>query len=184
MISKNAQDGFDHLLKQSLKAGLLKSAEDSCDISALDDLSKIKESKIVVLTISSYLFRLMVLIYFTPDAAARAHFAGLNGMQAHDVDEQSFYDAVGEFGNICCGILNRDLGQIFPHIGMSTPNIIDKNCSSYLSALGCGHIRHFMVDVNHRYSFPVSLCVCDHADLDFTVEVAEEAATTGELELF
>ena len=46
--------------------------------------------------------------------------------------EQAFFDAIAERGNICCGILNRDLGHYFPHMGLSTPNILDKECSSKL----------------------------------------------------
>ncbi|MFI4938761.1 MAG: hypothetical protein ACHP7O_00205 [Burkholderiales bacterium] len=184
MISKSARDGFDYLLAQALKASLQKSAEDTCDISAFNEMSAIKETRIAILTISSHLFRLMILIYFTPDDATKEHYARLNGMRMQDMNEQSFYDAVGEYGNICCGIFNRDLGQFFSHIDMSTPNIIDKNCASYLNVLGCGHIRHFTVNLNNSFSFPVSLCVCDHADLDFSVKADDEEAATGELEFF
>jgi hypothetical protein len=126
----------------------------------------------------------MVLIYFTPDSATKEYFAGINNMQASEMSEQSFHDAVAEYGNICCGILNRDLGQFFPHIGMSTPNIIDRNCSSYLNVLGCGHIQHFKATVNNNAQFHVSLCVSDYADLDFVVKADEESVNTGELELF
>lgn len=184
MISKHARDGFDHLLIQAIKASLVTSQQDACEVAVITDPSEIKETKIVMLTVSSYLFRLMVFIYFSPDDATKGHFARINNIQAKDMSEQSFYDAIAEYGNICCGILNRDLGQFFPHIGMSTPNIIDKNCSYYLDALNCGHIQHFNVDVNGTAAFHASLCVCDFADLDFIVDVHDADADTGELELF
>ena len=105
-------------------------------------------------------------------------------MEAADMSEQIFYDTIAERANICCGTLNRDLANFYPNIGMSTPNIIDKECSAYLDVLGCSHIQHFKVDINSSVQFHVSLCVCEYADLDFTVDLNEEIASTGELELF
>ncbi len=137
-----------------------------------------------MLTISSYLFRLLVLIHFTPDDATKAYFAKANQLDLSDMNEQSFHDTISEYGNMCCGILNRELGVFFPHIGMSTPNILDKHCASYLRLLGGGHIQHFAVGINGAPLFQVSLCVCDYADLDFMVDANEENSHTGELELF
>ncbi|HEY4073224.1 MAG TPA: hypothetical protein VGM52_08980 [Herbaspirillum sp.] len=184
MISTHARDGFDHFLTRALKASLVASDDDVCDVRVVDALSEIDASTMVILTISSYLFRLMVMLHFTPDERTREHVARINKMSAEEMNEQSFHDALAECGNICCGILNRDLGAIFPHIGMSTPNIIDTKCAAYLDMLNCGHIQHFEVNIADSPLFHVSLCVCDYADLDFVVDVHEEAADTGELELF
>jgi hypothetical protein len=186
MISLQARDGFDRLLTKAIKASLLPSAQDSCDVSVLTDLADITETRIVMLTVSSYLFRLMVMIYFTPDTATRAHFARIHDVEADAMSDQAFQDAIAECGNLCCGILNRDLGEFFPHIGLSTPNIIDRHCASYIDALHCGHVQHFRVNVNAHDTppFHVSLCVSEYADLDFVVTENEESADTGELELF
>lgn len=184
MISNHARDGFNQMLKQGIKGSLLASSEDTCEITISPDLSAVKETKIVILTVSSYLFSVSVLIYFTPDIATKEHFARINKIPASDMSEQAFFDTISECGNICCGTLNRDLGRFFPNIGMSTPNIIDKECSSYLNVLDCGHIQHFKVDINNSVHFHVSLCVCDYADLDFVLDVTEEDTSTGELELF
>src|SRR5450830_1414677 len=183
MLSQSAKDGFDLLLTQSLKNSLVPSGTEA-QILTLTESADFPEKQMVVLTVSSYLFRLMVMFYFSPNDATRSHFARLNNVDEAEMSEQTFMDAIAEYGNICCGILNRDLGQFFPHIGMSTPNIIDKNCSSYLNVLGCGHIQHFKATVNSNAQFHVSLCVSDYADLDFVVKLNEESANTGELELF
>lgn len=184
MISNDARDGFDYMFLQGLKGGLLASPQDSCEVTVLPDLSDVKETKSVILTISSYLFRLMVLIYFTPDQTTKEHFARVNKMQAEDMSEQAFYDAISECGNISCGILNRELVRFFPSVGMSTPNILDKDCSHYLKILNFGHIQHLRINVNNSIQFNASMCVCDYADLDFKVDVTEEESSTGELELF
>jgi hypothetical protein len=182
-ISQSARDGFDTLLKQALKSSMVPS-EASVEISTIADVSAIAEKQIVVLTVSSYLFRLMVMFYFTPDATTKGHFARLNRVEPAEMGEQAFMDAIAECGNLCCGILNRDLGRFFPHLGMSTPNVIDKNCAAYLQKLNAGHIQHFAVDIPESPRLHVSLCVSAYADMDFTVSADEEEVSTGELELF
>jgi hypothetical protein len=184
MISQSARDGFDHLLKRALQASLTVSEERPCDINVITGLDAVQDSTMVVLTVSSYLFRLIVMLHFSPDPGTRDHVARVNKIAPEEMSDQSFHDAIAECGNICCGILNRDLGGIFPHIGMSTPNIIDTRCAAYLDMLNCGHVQHFKVDIEQAPMFRVSLCVCDYADLDFVVDVNDAGAETGELELF
>jgi CheY-specific phosphatase CheX len=184
MISTNARNGFDHLLVQGLKAAFLVQPEDTCEVSLEPNLQAVKDTKCVVLTVSSYLFRLMVLTYFTPDASTKVHFSRANRIHASEMSDAALVDAVSEFANMCCGALSRDLSRVFPHIGMSTPNIIDKECSLSLDRLNCGHIQHFKLDINKSKHFYVSLCVSDYADLDFVVDTAPADVSSGALELF
>jgi hypothetical protein len=184
MISNHAREGFDHLLKQGLKDSLVASPEDTCEITVVPDLSRARETKTIILTISSYVFRSVVLMHFSPDHATKEHFARINKVSATDMSEQAFHDAVAERGNLCCGTLNRELARFFPHIGMSTPNVIDKECTTYLGVLGSGHIQHFRVDINSSVHFHASLCVCDYANIDFVLEAAHQSSGAGELELF
>ncbi|HEY4318155.1 MAG TPA: hypothetical protein VGN04_11165 [Herbaspirillum sp.] len=184
MISQSAREGFDHLLTRALRASLTVSEEQACDINVIPGLDLAESSTMVVLTVSSYLFRLIVMLHFSSDQGTRDHVAGVNKIAPEEMSEQSFHDAIAECGNICCGILNRDLGPIFPHIGMSTPNMIDTRCAAYLDMLDGGHIQHFEVNIEQAPMFRVSLCVCDYADLDFVIDVDDAGAETGELELF
>lgn len=183
LISQSAKDGFDTLLRQALRTSLVPDGTE-VDMSVIDDVASISARKMVVLTVSSYLFRMMVMFYFTPDAATKAHFARLNRIAPEEMSEQAFMDAIAECGNLCCGILNRDLGRFFPHLGMSTPNVIDKNCAAYLQKLNLGHLRHLAVDMPETPRFHVTLCVSAYAEMDFAVSEEEVDAGTGELELF
>ena len=182
-ISASAREGFDTLLQQSLRASLVP-ADSSAEIVVIDDVADIEARKMVVLTISSYLFRLMVMFHFTPDAPTREHFARLGRTTVAEMGEQGFIDAIAECGNLCCGIFNRELGRFFPHLGMSTPNVIDRQCAAYLQRLNCAHIRHLAIDMPESPRLYVSLCVSTYDTLDFAVSAQEEADTTGELELF
>ncbi|BEV15863.1 chemotaxis protein CheX [Herbaspirillum sp. DW155] len=182
-ISASARDGFDTLLQQALRSSLVPS-DSSAEIMVVEDIAAIGEQKMVVLTISSYLFRLMVMFHFTPDAATREHFAQLTRTAAGEMGEQGLLDAIAECGNLCCGIFNRELGRFFPHLGMSTPNVIDTRCVLYLQKLNCAHVRHFAIDMPGSPRIHVSLSVSAYDHLDFVVAPGEEADTTGELELF
>ncbi len=184
MISNKARDGFDHLLMQGVKGAIAAQSDVICEVSVASDLKGMTATKCVVLTISSYLFRLMVLIHFTPDAATKSHFAKASRAQESDMSEQTFIDAISEFSNMCCGALSRDLSPIFRHIGMSTPNILDTECASYLHLLKCGHTQHFKVEVNNLTHLHFSLCVSEYSDIDFEVDMTAEDVSTGELELF
>jgi hypothetical protein len=198
MITERAKTGFDQLLQAALKSGLTR-GNGTCTIAPVDTLDKIKQKKIVVLTVSSYLFRLLAILYFRDDAATRAFFAGTSAEAAVDaaeggdaavaatLSEQEFLDRIGECGNMLCGSLNRDLGRHFPHVGKSTPNIIDRDCMRYVDLLGCGLKRHYRISLPDDLVMHASLCVSDYGTVDFHVAPAAEAAedvSTGELEFF
>lgn len=184
MISPSACNGFDYLLKQSLKGALAPNEGDTFELDNVEDMSQAKEKKIVILTAASYLFRCIAMIYFTPDEHTRRFLALMNNLPPSSMNDTVFYDVMAERGNIFCGILNRELAKYFPHMGMSTPNFMERQCAQYIEKLDAGHVRHVKVTVNGDWSFYSSLCVCDHADLDFSVDIYEEEANTGELEMF
>jgi hypothetical protein len=184
MISERGKASFDRLLVSSLKSGMPVGGA-SVDVETLKEPDKIKEKKIVILTVSSYLFRAIVILYFKPDAVTRAYFNRSADEGAPALTDDEFYDRVAECGNVCCGALNRDLGPFFPHVGMSTPNIIDKDCMQYVSLLDCGLVRHYKILLDGALTMYASLCVADYGTVDFHVDpTAEVAVDTGELEFF
>jgi hypothetical protein len=184
MISPRAQAGLDHTVMTALKGALAASPDAPCQVELMSDTRAITEDKMVVLTVTSYLFRAMVLIYFTLNKATREHFATIHRASADTMSESDFLDVIGECGNICCGALNRELAQHYPHLGMSTPNILDRHCVDYLPELNAGYARHFKVQVPSGLAMHASLCVCDYADLDFAVDTTQAEESNGELELF
>lgn len=185
MLSQSARDGFDRLLMQSLKGSLIPPDEQAeVSIVSGNELSSMRERQMVVLTISSYLFRAMVMFHFSPDAPTRELFARLNRLAPQEMSEQVFMDGIAESGNLCCGILNRELSNFFPHIGMSTPNVIDQQCAAFLSTFKHQHIQYFAVDFTQSLRFHVTLCVSAYAAIDFQVNSDATSVDTGELELF
>ena len=184
MITERAKASFDRLLVSSLRSGM-PVAGASVAVEPVATLDKIKEKKIVILTVSSYLFRAMAIVYFKPDAATRAYFNRAAEEGAPALTDDEFYDRVSECGNVCVGALNRDLGPFFPHVGMSTPNIIDKDCMRYVDLLGCGLVKHYRMRLDDGPTLYATLCLTDYGTVDFHVEqTAVEEVSTGELEMF
>ena len=184
MITERAKTSFDRLLVSSLKSGMPVGGA-SVSVESLKELGKVKQSKIVVLTVSSYLFRAMAILYFNPDAATRAYFNRGAEDGAPPLADAEFYDRVAECGNVVVGALNRDLGTFFPHVGMSTPNVLDKDCMQYLDLLGCSLTRHYRIVLDGELTLFATLCVADYGLVDFHVDTAVEVAVdTGELEMF
>lgn len=203
MITERAKTAFDTLLQGALRSGLTH-ARGAPRIERVEAIEAPRPrhrlarhasqgQQIVVLTVSSYLFRLLAILHFRDDAATRAFFAGgggEDGAEAPALTRQEFLDRVGECGNLVCGALNRDLGHHFPHVGMSTPNIVDRDCMRYVELLGCGLQRHYRIDLPGDAVLHASLCVSDYGTVDFHVEPradAEGAADevdAGELEFF
>ncbi len=184
MIGARAKASFDRLMVSSLKTGM-PVAGASVEVSPYETPERIGAQKIVVLTVSSYLFRLMAILYFRRDADTRAYFNRTAGEGTPALGDDEFHDRVAECGNVFCGALNRELGAHFPHVGMSTPNIIDKDCMQYVDLLRCSLVKHYRIVLAGELTMYASLCVADYGTVDFHVDPAAVAdVDTGELELF
>lgn len=184
MISNRARNSFDQMLMLGIKASMGGTSPETCEVEVVADLNSIRETNVVMLTVASFLFRISVLVYFSSDDATRSHFAAVNNVASADMNDQAFLDAIRECGNICCGTLNRELARVYPHVAMSTPNIIERECVNHLESLNGGHLQHFRASTVGDKQFHVTFCVREYADIDFEWAMAEEATAAGEMEFF
>lgn len=184
MISSSAAQAFEFFTSQAIKGALPASADDRCEVRLLEDASRVKGQRMVLLTVSSYLFRAMTMLHFTLDAGLKRHLAAINRRPVEELTEDEFLDVVGEVGNILCGALNRDLSHHFPYLGMSTPNFLDRHCIDYIDELGASFVRHFEVVVNDAITLHATLCVSEFADIDFRADTTVVEENHGELEMF
>ena len=184
MISERAKKALNDMVLTGISSALVGSSDTVLSLEAVSDIAPITEQEVVMLSVASYQFRLMILIYFSRDEATRNHYAALTRVQPENLDAQMFHDAIAESGNMCCGTFNRELGRAFEHIGMSTPNMIDSRCAEHFSLLHYGHLQHFALHLQSGMHFRASLCVTEYQDLDFELAPAEVPESTGELEFF
>lgn len=184
MISPSAREAFEFFTVQAIKGALPASSDDRCEVTVLEDASRVQGQRLVILTVSSYLFRAMTMVYFTLDAKLKQHLAAINRRPVDELSDDEFLDVLGEVGNILCGALNRDLAHHIPYLGMSTPNFLDRHCVDFIDELGASFVRHFEIVVNDSLKLYATLAVSEFADIDFRADTTVAEESHGELEMF
>jgi len=185
MISSRAKAGFDNMAMLGMRSSLAAAEDQVTELITLPQMSKPPESHAVLLTISSLKFRMLSILYFSHNDVTRQHYARLSKQKAEEMSQQAFLDAICEAGNMCCGGINRDLGSVFPWVGMSTPNIVESHCTSHLGILKYGHLQHYKLSISNDHHAYLSLCVSESEDLDFDFQMPEVSDQgSGELEIF
>lgn len=150
---------------------------------------------LVVIGISSYLFRMVVLFDF--DAAPRTldYLSRRAGGESGALQGQLLSDAYGELVNMICGAAKRTLHEVFPHTGLSTPFTLESSCARYVCALDPAHSLTFAVNIGDQgddgqlgFRMTVCLCVAPGTTLDFTVartgHADDSSCQSGEIEFF
>lgn len=182
-VSERACSAFDGFVTAATRTAFaLPHAE--CTITLLDQAAQYQQD-VVMLTVSSYRFRVLLFVHFERDAATRRYLAALGGHDTQSLNDERRVDAMMERGNLCCGALNRELGRVYPHLGMSTPCILDGSSLEHLAALRPSATRHYRAEPVAGVSLRLTLAICAFADIDFSLTVDTGAMTAGgELEMF
>lgn len=184
-VSDRARQGLDHFVAQAAKNSLVPAGE-RCEV-VPDDAAAVPQSPdVVMFTVSSYFFRVLLLIQFDHTPTTRAYIAGLASAPVEEMVGDRFLDTMNERGNLFCGALNRDLVPFFPHIGMSTPCVLKRNSVEHITAVKPSYQRRFRCELASGVEMHVTLALCTDADFDFAFEqrAEEETDTAGELEMF
>lgn len=179
MIAAHTCDGIDRLFHASARECLTVRAEDIIEVTAFPTGADPRDGphQLVFLTISSYRFRLLTLFGIQDTPALRNHFL-------RDKPSGDLASVFGEYGNLCCGAMNRELGKHFPHLGMSTPAVLDARSLHYIEALKPHHVSHHRISINQSAELQATVCVCAYDALDFRVDLTSAGASAGALELF
>jgi len=179
VISGQAQDSIDRIFRKAANARLPLDSDDACEVEVIahDALAHHPQAEVVVLTISSILFRLLLILQFDEDAATRSYFV-------KQASSSSFQEVWSEVANLCCGAINQELLHYFPDLGMSTPYVLSARSVQHLEDLKPGFLASYAVTINHTATVRATLCVCADAPLDFVADVAAHEDNSGELEFF
>ncbi len=131
----------------------------------------------LVITSSSFTFRMMVLLRADDSPATRSYYS------ASEISG-AVGDTLLEATNLFCGAMNRELAHHFPHLGMSTPYALNRGCLSYIEELRPQHVSSYAITINECVRVQATLCLCGYAPIDFSVAKVTLEDTTGALELF
>jgi hypothetical protein len=179
LISAHAKDSFERIFRKAAQTRLPMNADDACEISPLADAGAHAghNAKVVVLTISSIVFRLLLILHFEENETTRRYYL-------NDADDRPFQEAFLEVCNLCCGAMNQELLRSFPDLGMSTPYVLDARCLPHLRELKPALVSSYSVVIDGAVRLAATVCVCTHAPLDIIADTSAVEEASGELELF
>jgi hypothetical protein len=179
VISAQSKVGIDFIFDKAVRKSLILNSGDVCDIEPLAEGkgADLQDKDIFVLTISSFLFRVLTIFHIGEDLETRNYFF-------NNAAEKSFEEVFSEICNLCCGAMNQELLRYFPHLGMSTPYMLNGRCLPFLNELKPGYLSYHAITINGAVRLHATICVCAYAPIDFAVDQTAVADTSGELELF
>lgn len=187
MISERAKLGCHGLLSRCLEESLRSSAFPAWTMERLSSDAEIKNQQFIMLTVSSYDFRMVVLLHFSRNASSKKYVAETLQLAAETLEQSRFDDYLSEVGNTFCGAFKRELGDFFPYLGMSTPNLLFSESLQYVRTWPVEYETHLRAHAAGEVEFFGSLYVTSSGDLDFDPQERSrhvEEVETGALELF
>lgn len=184
-LGKVLQKSFEQMLKIS-------AANHTWTFKPTDSLASISQGHCIVLTISSFKFRVMCLMHLTLNKTTKQMVADACSMKLEDLDESAFLDYLLEMSNSFCGNIKRMLQNTCPPLGMSTPNLLDRSCLAIDNVFKVTHQSHCnaVADYSEPPLFAASIFVSLQNPQDFQlphyqdIEAESEVDNSGELELF
>ncbi len=179
MISSDAKDSFSRIFFEAARSRLPVNGEATCEFTpcSVPLQGANATGEVVVLTISSMQFRLLLLLHFdAADAALRDYYVR---SETGTLDETFM-----EVANLCCGSMNQQLVEYFPDLGMSTPYTLNSRCVPYLDELKPAWRAAWDLTLDGTVRLGATLCVCANVQVDFHASVTSQASSSGELELF
>jgi len=132
---------------------------------------------LLVITLTSFVFRLLVIFQIADSAENRAYYV-------KEGIDRPIGESFAEVANMCVGALNRELSYDFPHIAMSTPYQLDSECLAHLGELHPEDTTSYSISINGATKLAVTLCMCCYAPMAIAVHARGAEQALGELELF
>ena len=176
MLSAQSRQNLANVFERAARSTILRSQEDALQITAEPSMAAASDP-LLVITTSSFAFRLLTIFHVADNDANRAYFlpAGAGG---------TLQEGLAEVVNLCCGAFNREISTVFPHLAMSVPSRLSAQCLDYLPQLKPEYTSRFTVSINGTVKMDVTLCMCCSAPVDIPVTLAAPGQTSGELEMF
>jgi hypothetical protein len=181
VISDHSKRNIELAFQKSVRASLVRGAGDVCEIvpTEIRKAGLPYSGRIILITISSFIFRLMTIFRLVESPATRAYFSA-------SAAGEKLEDVFAEFANLCCGALNRELLPSFPHLAMSIPETLSNHCIEFLRELNPQYLSSYLITINDSVRLHATLCLSCSAPVEVAdggvADTAEHAV--GELEMF
>ncbi|MGH8208661.1 MAG: hypothetical protein ACRETD_02050 [Steroidobacteraceae bacterium] len=172
--SRNIADAF----RRAAGATLVREAGDPCSIVPAANPEPLAQpgSKLLLITISSFVFRLVIIFQVSDAQPTRDYYTG-GGSRTLD-------ETFAEMANMCCGALGRELATQFKHLAMSIPYLLECQCMAFLDELKPRLRASYDITISDAARLRVTLCMCCNRQVEFAPAVIEVRHAGGELEIF
>lgn len=179
MLSERSRSSLDAAFARAARESFVLDRADPVRVESIGHGKPGLESGdyLMVMTIASYTFRLLIMLHYSADPATVRYFS-----RRADIADPAV--ALGELCNLCCGQINRQLGAHFSHMGMSTPGLLEGRCFAFVEAIKPTYRSQHRIVINENIVLGATLCLCAYAPLDFELTESTDSAVVGELELF
>jgi hypothetical protein len=179
VLSDQSRQSLAGAFERAARATIVRSQDDACQIVAepSDGTTAFSSDPLLVITISSFAFRLMTLFQVADNDANRAYFLAPGA-------DCTLQEGFAEVANLCSGALSREISPVFPHLAMSIPSRLNPQCMDFLAQLKPEYTCRHTVAINIGVQVSVTLCMCCSADVDIPATLAQGQTTSGELEIF
>lgn len=137
------QENLAQMLEVALDLTLREAKRDSTwNFKRESSVNSFDMNHCIVLTISSFRFRVMVIIHLSYDQRVKQFLADIMGAKLQELDDEKLIDRLLEMSNSFCGHMKRHLQETCPPLGMSTPNLLDSACLSLDDVVEIAHEAH------------------------------------------
>jgi hypothetical protein len=156
-------------------------------VEPLLNIDHIRQNEFVLLTVSSFHFRLLVLLHFSAMSSALKYVADALKQAPESLTTEGCYDYLAELGNQFCGEVKRIIGMQYPHIGMSTPMRLSNTSLPFVHNLKTCLATHVRATRDDKDIFSGSIYLCTDDGFEFQVDSKLAKANqvqTSALELF
>lgn len=179
VLSERTTRALSDAFRKVADTTLVRNAGDQCEIASATEAGDavLRHSPtILMITLSSFLFRLVTVFQMAEDQETRGYFLG--GSEAARLE-----DNFAEQANMLCGALSRELTAQFRHLAMSIPYRLEAQATHFLQDLQPQLQVGFDVTINQLARLRIILCLICSRPIEFTCDPAV-SHSGGALELF
>lgn len=179
MVTEQSLRNLEMAFHKAVQTNLVRDPGDACEIAKVElrTMGEISGGTVHLITLSSFVFRLLMIYRIDDSAANRAYYVSEAG-------SQSLEGVFAENANMCGGALNRDLAEDFPHLAMSTPEVVSSQCIAFLGDLQPQYLSSYLITINSSVQLQATLCLCCSAPIEIAAGLHRSEEPVGELELF
>jgi hypothetical protein len=179
MLSQSSGAALTQLFQEAVRTSLVRSAEQQLEISAVDAdiMGDSPRDDVVLITISSYSFRLLVFLHCADSTANRAYFLG-------DGKAKDLRATFAELANLCCGAVNRLLAPSCSCLGMSIPSWLSARHLEFLGELKPQYLSGYTIRIDDSVQLLATLCMCCTAPIEISALPPGSQEEEAALEMF